>query len=142
MDFFAGRITREHEDIDLFIWAVDANGLAELLSRRGFEETGGPPPARQRNLERDGIELHITLLETTPDGGVRTAAAPPEWDDWPSGMLDGGPGRIGTLVVPIIGPEAQIEIKRRFRELRPERPERRKDRADIAVIEEALRAAR
>lgn len=142
MDFFVGRLTRRHADIDLFIWAEDAQTLVEALLAEGYEEVGGPPPERQRNLSRGGIDFHITLLEATAAGGVRTAAAPPEWDDWPSGMLDGPSGRIGGVVAPIISPKAQIEIKRRFREVRPERPARDKDQRDIAVIEAALASLR
>ena len=44
VDFFLGRITREHEDIDLFVWGNDAPRLLERLQHAGFEEVGGPPP--------------------------------------------------------------------------------------------------
>jgi Aminoglycoside-2''-adenylyltransferase len=137
MDFFLGRITREHEDVDLFIWARDADRVVAELVRREFEEVGGPPPQRQRNLRRDGVEIHVTLLEPSP-GGVRTAAAPREWPDWPTGMLDAPPGRLGDLVCPIVSAESQIEVKRRFQLVQPDRPGRAKDQEDIALLEEAL----
>jgi hypothetical protein len=35
-------------------------------------------------------------------------------------MLEGPPGRLGDLSCPIISAEAQLEIKRRFREIRPD----------------------
>jgi hypothetical protein len=104
------------------MWAADADRLVELLSQRGYEEIGGPPPARQRNLRRDDADIHITLLEPTAAGGVRTAAAPAEWGEWPKGMIDAQPVRIGAAAVPVISPEAQIEIKRRFREFPPRAP--------------------
>jgi hypothetical protein len=135
VDFHLGRVTREHEDIDLFVWARDAEALVALLAARSYEEVGGPPPERQRNLRRDGVDLHVTLLVRTSAGGVRTAFAPPEWDDWPDGMLDAGTGRIGETTVRVISRDAQVEIKRRFHEFRPDRPQRDKDRADLRLLE-------
>jgi Aminoglycoside-2''-adenylyltransferase len=50
LDFLLGRVTRVHEDIDLFIWAEDASTLFPKLEESGYEETAGPPPEQQRNL--------------------------------------------------------------------------------------------
>jgi hypothetical protein len=141
MDFFLGRVTRPHEDVDLFIWASDAERLLESLEAHGFAELGGPPPERQRNVGREGVEVHITLLERAPSGDVFTAAAPSDWEAWPAGMLGTGTGRIGDVSCPIVSAESQLEVKRRFREWRPDRPEHEKDRADIEVLEEALRSS-
>ncbi len=52
LDFLLGRVTRPHEDIDLFVWAADAARLVSLLEDHGYEEVGGPPPEQQRNLVR------------------------------------------------------------------------------------------
>lgn len=43
LDFLLGRITRPHQDIDLFIWAADAPRLLGVLRQHGYEEIGGPP---------------------------------------------------------------------------------------------------
>ena len=141
MDFFLGRVTRPHEDVDLFARACDAARLVEALTAQGFAESPGPPPERQRNLVRDGVEFHITLLERAPSGEVFTAAAPPDWEPWPEGMLGTASGRIGALSCPIVSPESQIEVKHKFREWRPDLPEREKDSADVELLEAALRAA-
>jgi hypothetical protein len=50
MDFFLGRVTREHEDIDLFVWTKDVPTLVHELERAGFVEQEGPPPEMQRDL--------------------------------------------------------------------------------------------
>jgi len=140
MDFFLGRVTRPHEDVDLFVWAADAARLAAALEAKTFIEIAGPPPERQRNFARDGVEFHITLLERKPSGDVFTASAPPDWEPWPAGMLEAAGGRIGDISVPIVSPESQLEVKKRFREWRPDLPEREKDRADIELLEAALRS--
>jgi Aminoglycoside-2''-adenylyltransferase len=140
LDLFLGRVTREHEDVDLFAWARDADTFVEALTSRGYEETGGPPPQTQRNLVKDGVELHLALLERNPSGDVVAAPLPSQWGPWPEGMLAPCEGRIGDVACPIITPEAQLDIKRVFRRHRPDRPERTKERTDIELLEAALRA--
>jgi hypothetical protein len=142
MDFFLGRVTRAHEDVDLFIWASDAERLLAALEAQGFAELAGPPPERQRNVGREGVEFHITLLERAPSGEVFTAAAPSEWEAWPAGMLGTAVGRIGDVSCPIVSAESQLEVKRKFRQWQPDRPEREKDRADIAMLEAVLRSTK
>jgi phosphorylcholine metabolism protein LicD len=44
VDFALGQITREHEDIDLFAWAQDAERLVEAFEQAGFSPQDGPPP--------------------------------------------------------------------------------------------------
>jgi hypothetical protein len=114
VDFLVGRVTRAHEDLDLFIWAADAPMLLPILDRHGFQEVGGPPPAMQRNIVKDGEELHVTLLERN-EIGVVTAGG--RWADapWPAGMLDGPIGRVGHIRCRVISPEAQLYAKGRTR---------------------------
>lgn len=140
MDFYLGRISREHEDIDLFVWADDADRLMESLAAAGFEEIGGAPPEAQRNLVKDGEELQIALLARNERGDIVVAGGPWAGCSWPEGMLDGLPGRIGNLVCPIINPRVQIEIKERFTEWRPDLPVRDKHREDIARLRAAMAA--
>jgi hypothetical protein len=57
---------------------------------------------------------------------------------WPEGMLDGSVGQIGRLRCPVIGPAAQIEIKRMMPVRVPGRPRRPRDDRDIERLEAAL----
>ncbi len=52
VDFFIGRVTREHEDIDLFIWATDAPALARELDRAGLRPKPDRRPTRSVTLRR------------------------------------------------------------------------------------------
>jgi len=63
MDFFLGRVTREHEDIDLFVWMQDAPVLAHALKQAGFIEQGGPPPEAQRDFTKDGEQVQVALVD-------------------------------------------------------------------------------
>jgi hypothetical protein len=68
VDFFLGEITRPHDDIDFFAWETDSENVVASLMGIGFEEVGGPPQTTQRNLKKEGEEVHIALLERTLDG--------------------------------------------------------------------------
>jgi hypothetical protein len=143
MDFYLGRVTREHEDVDLFAWARDAPALVAELVRTGFVELPRNHPDVQRDLTRYGEELQIALLVRNRDGEVVVAGGPAAGALWPHGMLEGPPGRLGDLVCPIINPRAQIEIKERFPAWRPDLPRRDVHQADIERLHAAIaRAAR
>jgi len=70
MDFFLGRVTRAHHDVDVFVWSNDAITLMERLRQAGFEEMGGAPPEEQRNVARHGEELQIVLLDSNQRGEI------------------------------------------------------------------------
>jgi len=138
VDFFLGRITRDHEDIDLLAWAGDAERLIRALERAGFVEVGGAPPEAQRNLMKDGEEVQIALLVKGDDGSIVVAGGPSAGAPWPEGMLDGQLGQIEGLVCPIVNPRVQIEIKEMFPQWRPDLPVREKHREDVSLLREAL----
>jgi len=62
MDFFLASVTREHKDIDLFVWAKDASTLVRGLQGAGFAELGGPPPEAQRDFSKDGKKCRLRSL--------------------------------------------------------------------------------
>jgi Aminoglycoside-2''-adenylyltransferase len=136
LDFLLGRITRAHEDIDLFIWAADAPRLLGVLEQRGYEEVGGPPPEQQRNLVKAGEELHVTLLERN-EFGVVTAGGRWAESPWPEGMLDGPVGHIGDVRCRVISPEAQLWAKEEVPKALGH-AQREHDPADIALLRQTL----
>lgn len=138
VDFFLGRLTREHEDIDLFAWAEDAQRLVGALEQAGFVEIGGAPPEAQRNMMKDGQEVQIALLAKRDDGTLVAAGGPAAGAPWPEGMLDEQPGHIGDLVCPIVSPSVQIKIKEMFPQWRPDLPIQAKHTEDIARLRAAL----
>jgi len=136
LDFLLGRITRPHQDIDLFIWAADASILLDVLRRHGYEEVDGPPPAQQRNLVKAGEEFHVTLLERN-ELGVVTAGG--RWADfpWPEDMLDGPVGQIHDVRCRVISPEAQRWAK----EDAPKalgHPQRDRDPEDLELLRRTI----
>ncbi|MDA5284344.1 nucleotidyltransferase domain-containing protein [Streptomyces sp. NPDC054904] len=139
MDFWLGRITRGHEDVDWFARSRDAGRLTGPLVARGYEVLRAD--AQQLDLVRDGEEISFALVDRDADGRVVVAGGPWAGSPWPAGMLEEAePGRLGGLECPVISPAAQIEIKRMTPVWIPGRPRRPKDAADVALLEAALAA--
>ena len=140
VDFFLGRVTRDHHDIDVFVvdegWGPLRSGPRALRDSWRIEAYGQFVIDTSRKQDE---ELQVVLLDLGPDGEVNSAGGPHKgWDPWPAGMLDGSYGQIGDLIVPIIGPESQIDIKEMFGRWRPDLPARDYDSTDIALIRNAL----
>jgi len=131
-------VTRPHEDIDLFIWAVDAQRLLARLKERRYEEIGGPPPEQQRNLVKDREAFYLALLERN-ELGVVTAGG--RWADapWPEGMLEGPIGQIGDVRCRVISPKVQLYAKTELPHA-VSHPQRERDHADIALLRQAVAA--
>lgn len=139
MDFWLGGAgpTREHEDVDWFAWSRDAERLRSLLTARGYEVQRAD--AQQLDLARDGEEHSFALIARDAAGRVVVAGGPWAGTPWPDGMLEPAvTGRLGGLECPVVGPQAQIEIKRMMPVWVPGRPRRPKDAADIARLEAEL----
>ncbi|MFC9931925.1 nucleotidyltransferase domain-containing protein [Streptomyces sp. NPDC127190] len=139
MDFFIGEVTRDHVDLDWFVWAKDASALTDGLLRSGYEPLSGPPADQQLDFRKEGVESSFALLGKNRCGQVVVAGGPWAGEAWPEGMLDAPVGRIGALRCRTISPRAQIEIKQMMPVWLPGRPRRAKDAEDIARLEAALR---
>lgn len=140
MDFFFGRVTRDHVDVDWFAWIGDAPAIGAALHADGYQTIPGPPPDQQLDVAKDGEEMGFGWLARGGDGKVAVAGGPYAGEPWPDGMLDWPPGRIEVLQCPIISPHVQIEIKEMMPVWVPGRPRREKDADDIARLRQALQS--
>ena len=149
-DFFLGEVTRVHDDIDLFVWASDSDAVGQMLARSGFTERNGLRSAGQRVFRMEGEEIHVALLERTSDGrlvtpagrwaarlGLEPSDAAPE--EWPTEMLDGPPGRLVNITVPIVTPAAQVHAIESAARM-PGHPLSEKHRKDLIRLRERLSA--
>ncbi|MFF4360295.1 nucleotidyltransferase domain-containing protein [Streptomyces sp. NPDC001604] len=139
MDFFIREVTRDHGDIDWFVWAKDAAALTAGLMRSRYEPLPGPPADQQLDFRKQGVESSFALLAEDRSGRVVVAGGPWAGEAWPEGMLDASAGRVGALRCPIISPRAQIEIKQLMPVWMPGRPRRKKDTEDITRLQAASR---
>ena len=83
VDFYAGSITRPHDDVDIAVWRDDLRRLAVLLEEDGWVHAPAPDEDGGTGYERDGVRLELTFLVRDDAGRIVTplrdgAAAWPE----------------------------------------------------------------
>src|SRR3978361_255874 len=62
VDFHAGRVTRDHEDIDLAVWHADLDRLRVLLDGAGGVPAPVPGEDGYPGYERGGVRLELAFL--------------------------------------------------------------------------------
>jgi len=139
VDFAAGRISREHDDIDLVVFADGLPPVVRLLEDLSYESTSSKQ-VHQTNFRRDGIRIQLNLVERRPDGSI---VSPGTFSDWPwrPGSFGTQVGRIGDLEVPIVSVEGQLEAKEGFPRHPAGHAHRAKDLVDIGVLRHILSSA-
>lgn len=139
MDFYLGQVTRDHEDVDWFVWQKDLPVISGLLISRGWVDLANHPLDQQRDLLRDQVELGFAPLARTDSGDVVVGGGPFMGEPWPENMIDNTlVGELAGICCPIISPEAQIEIKRMMPVWVPGFRRRDKDARDIELLEATL----
>lgn len=140
-DFFLGRPTRDHDDVDWFTLPSDGRQLAGGLIDRGFADVTTAPVNQQIDLVRGDVEHGIALLQMGDRNEPLVAGGPWAGEPWPPQMLDGPVGRIGKVSCRVIAPLAQIELKQMTPIWNPHLKRRSKDLDDIAAIQHELSIA-
>jgi hypothetical protein len=133
VDFVYGAMTRDHSDIEIFIWEEDGVSVRRALTDAEFLAAPGLHPDEGQPFLKDGLEINATYLRKNADGTVVT---PGRWADWPwlPGSFDGPFAKLGELEVPVISAEAQLDMKLRFPEHPHGAPLREKDHHDIRLL--------
>jgi hypothetical protein len=70
VDFYAGSITRPHDDIDLAVWLEDVPRIGELLEAAGWEHAPELDEDGGTGYERGGVRLELTFLVRDGDGAT------------------------------------------------------------------------
>jgi hypothetical protein len=70
VDFYAGSITRVHDDVDIAIWLEDLGRIATLLGSDGWRHSPERDEDGGTGYERDGVRLELTYLTRDTDGEV------------------------------------------------------------------------
>ena len=143
MDFYLGRLTREHLDVDWYVWDSEMPVIANALVAQGWTDMAQYPAEQQRDLAKGPVEFGIAPLARAGDGRVvvgggtwRNAALP---KDILANALE---CRLGGIRCAVISPAAQIDIKHMMPTWVPGLPRRSKDVADINLLAEAVDVAR
>ena len=68
VDFHVGAVTREHSDIDVAVWARDAEAIGSLLQEGGWRHRPEPGEDGGTGYTRAGVRVELTYLERDDDG--------------------------------------------------------------------------
>jgi Aminoglycoside-2''-adenylyltransferase len=70
VDFHAGAVTRSHGDIDLAVWAEDAEAIHSALASGGWQHRPAPEEDGGTGYERRGVRVELTYLARGEAGEV------------------------------------------------------------------------
>ena len=130
VDFHVGRVTRDHEDIDLAIWRSDLDHVAELLLQDGWVHAPVPGEEGYTGYEREGVRLELAFLAPDEDGTVYTPLADGR-GSWPPGSFGSEQGEVDGVTARVVGLASLIEDKSAPRE---DPAVAAKDRSDVALL--------
>jgi hypothetical protein len=139
MDLHAQEVTRDHDDIEMFIRAEDGRRVREALVRAGFVALPGLHPDEGQPFVKDGQEVGTWFIMRDAAGRMVT---PGRWCDWPwpDGAFDGRRVRLGDREIPVMSAEGLLEMKLGYAKHPHGAPLRAKDIADIERLRAMLKA--
>jgi hypothetical protein len=130
VDFQAGRVTREHADIDVAIWHSDFDVVHGLLVADGWAHTPAPEHDGYTAYARDGLHIDLAFLARDGRDTVYTPLT--------SGRGDWPPDSFGSDIRELAGTRAHVVS---ISSLVVDKSQRRndlvtqtKDALDIAVL--------
>ena len=132
VDFHAGRLTREHADIDIAVWRTDASALTLILRDRGWRHSPEPGEDGYTAYQRDGVRLEVAFLAHDDAGLVYTPLRNGR-GEWPAESF-------GDAVAALLGVRAHVVSRASLIEdkatTHADAVTTAKDRADLAVLRE------
>jgi GrpB-like predicted nucleotidyltransferase (UPF0157 family) len=72
VDFYAGSVTRAHDDLDLAVWLDDLPRIAELLKDDGWRHAPYDDEDGGTGYEQEAVRLRLTYLVRDDDGRIFT----------------------------------------------------------------------
>ncbi|SRR6266496_1210485 len=130
VDFYAGAVTREHDDVDIAVWLTDHDRIAELLAADGWRHAPEPDEDGGTGYERDRVRLELTLLVRDDEGHVCVPLR--------SGLVRWSDEAFGNRVEELQGVRARVieldALKRGKARFRDDAADAAKDRADTAIL--------
>jgi hypothetical protein len=130
VDFHAGRMTRDHADIDIAIWRTDADTVAQSLVRDGWTHAPGAEQDGYTTYTRDGVHVDLAFLARDEDGAVYTPLKSGR-GDWPPDSFGSDVRRLAGTRARVVTVASLIADKS---QLRDDPITANKDAADLAVL--------
>jgi dihydrofolate reductase len=130
VDFYAGRVTRPHFDVDIAVWRDDLPRLAGVLEDAGWVHAPLPDEDGGTGYERDGVRLELTFLVRGDAGRVFIPLRNFE-AEWPEGSFGDDSRELDGVRARLLSLEALRRGKSSPRDDPDDAP---KDRADFDVL--------
>jgi hypothetical protein len=131
VDFTAGRVTREHADIDLAIWRSDLDRTARALQQEDWEVTLDSPEGGYLELRHAGLHLDLTYLVQDESTGEVYTPLPEGRGTWAEGAFGHDVAELDGVRAHVVRLDSLISDKS---EDRSDPVTAMKDRADLDVL--------
>jgi len=136
VDFHVGRVTREHGDIDLAVWASDRSRLADLLRDAQWLHRPEPDEDGSTCYERSGVRLEVAFLARDGRSDVYTPLRDGR-GEWPADSFGDTIAHLGGVRARVVSRASLIEDKS---VVHADAATAAKDRADVAALGSAAKA--
>jgi len=130
VDFHAGRVTREHDDIDIAIWSDDRAQLATLLHERAWIHRPDAGEDGYTRYERNEVRLEVAFLARDERGDVYTPLQDGR-GEWPRDSFGDDIAHLHGVHARVVSSKSLIADKSI---VRSDSATAAKDRADIATL--------
>jgi hypothetical protein len=70
VDFYAGSVTRAHDDLDIAVWLDDLPRIGELLEADGWRHAPSADDDGGTGYEQEAVRLELTYLVRDGDGSI------------------------------------------------------------------------
>jgi hypothetical protein len=130
VDFHAGRVTRDHEDVDLAVWQSDFDHVSGLLEAHGWSHAPEQGEEGYTGYERGEVRVELAFLARDEAGTVYTPLTHGR-GVWPAGSFGDAIGEVNGVQARVVGLASLIEDKSGARH---DPAVSAKDQADVALL--------
>lgn len=130
VDFYAGRVTRPHFDVDIAVWLEDVPRVGTALEGVGWRHAPDPEEDGGTGYERSGVRLELTYLVRREDGAIVTPLRAFE-APWPEGAFGADTRELGGVRARLVSLDALARGKSSARD---DPDVAAKDAADFDVL--------
>jgi Aminoglycoside-2''-adenylyltransferase len=130
VDFHAGRVMRDHEDVDLAVWQSEVDLVSGLLEAHGWVHAREPGEEGYTGYECGEVRVELAFLACDVAGTVYTPLTDGR-GDWPAGSFGDEMAEVNGVQARVVGLASLIEDKSGQRH---DPAVTAKDRADVALL--------
>jgi hypothetical protein len=130
VDFHAGRVSRDHADVDVAVWRSDLEHVRDLLEADGWIHAPEPGEEGYTGYERGEVRVELAFLARDEAGTVYTPLQDGR-GEWPDGSFGEAVAELNGVQARVVGLASLIEDKSGPRD---DPTTAAKDGADVALL--------